>query len=729
MLALVLPALLTPIAITVAQSAAPAPDTIPVRDSTKQLREVTVKGAAPLVVREVDRITYDIQADPESKSSNLLGMMRKIPFLSVDANENVLLKGNTSYKVLINGRSSGMLQHNLKNILRSMPASSIQKVEVITTPPAKYDAEGLAGIINIITTRKIDQGYNGSMNVSERFPMGGPDIGGALNIKPGKLGITVLTGGSLNYKPLTDYSIKRAAGGPASFLDQDGSRRSDSRDGFAGTELSYELDSINLVAGQFNVSGGKWDGRNDQHTSSTGNIEQQYQLQNGLYGNRDGIDAGLNFQHNSKKRKDRLLTLSYQYYKYESSLHDQIAFSQKINFDTPDYRQENDESARENTVQADYVHPVKGLRIEAGVKGIWRNNQSDFRYLALDKVSGDFKQDPDKSNRFDNTQRVLSIYNAYRYRLKTWELSAGMRLEQTRIAANFRSADTLIKQDYLNLIPSVAIGKQLKDNRMLTLGYVQRIGRPSINRLNPFADRSNPNYITTGNPALRPVLLNDIQLSYNISKKVSANIALSYTFFNNLDLRITVVDTATNITHSTFENIGKGYRLATDFYINYPVTSRLSLSMNGDIAYFRIKGLVDGTLVNNDWLICMLAPSANYSFRKGWNAFANVTINSRNIVTLQSNTNAYVNTGFGVNKTVIANKLTFSATASNPFSKYRNNITRTSGPGFYETNDTREYFRSFGISANYKFGKLKEGIRKTERGINNDDVSKEKRGQ
>lgn len=700
-----------------------------VSNTTKQLGEVVVKGAAPLVVQEVDRITYDMQADPESKSSNLLGMIRKIPFLSVDANENVLMKGNTSYKVLINGKSSGMMDNNLKNILRSMPASSIQKVEVITTPPAKYDAEGLAGIINIITTRKVDGGYNGSINVSEKFPMGGPDIGGSLNAKLGKFGITVLTGGSLNHTPLTDYSNKRTAGAPVTALVQDGSRKSDNWNGFAGTELSYELDSVNLIAGRFNISGGKWDGRNDQHTSSIGSIEEQYQLQNRQDGNTDGMDAGINFQHSSKKRKDRLLTLSYQYYGYDNALHDQIAFSQKANFDTPDYRQQNDESAKENTVQADYVHPMKDLRIEAGVKGIWRNNQSDFRYLGFNKETGDYEQDPDKSNRFDNTQRVLSAYNSYRYGLKSWELSAGVRLEQTRIEADFRSVNTHIKQDYLNVIPSVAIGKHFKDNSSLTLGFVQRIRRPNIYRLNPFVDRSNPSFITTGNPALRPVLLNDIQLSYNISKKVSANIALSYSFFNNLDLRVTTFDTAANITRSTFENIGKGGRLGTDFNVNYPVTNRLNLNLNGNVAYFHIKGLVDGVLVDNDWLTCMLAPSVGYHFNKGWSAYANVTINSRQVASLQGSTNAYVSTGFAVNKTVIADKLTFSAVANNPFSKYRNNITQTSGPGFYETTNIREYFRSFSISVNYKFGKLKDGIRKTERGINNDDVSKEKRGQ
>ncbi len=159
--------------------------------------------------QEVDRISYDLQADPESKVFSVLDMMRKVPLLSLDADNNILLKGNSDFKILINGKPSSMVERNYKEILRTMPASSIERIEVITTPPAKYDAEGLAGIINIITNKKLDNGYNGSLNFSERFPNGGPGFGGSFSAKFGKIGMSAFGGASIFKSPQIINSTSR----------------------------------------------------------------------------------------------------------------------------------------------------------------------------------------------------------------------------------------------------------------------------------------------------------------------------------------------------------------------------------------------------------------------------------------------------------------------------------------------------------------------------------------
>jgi hypothetical protein len=137
------------------------------RQSSNQLKEVSVTAAKPLMEQQVDRIAYNVSADPEAKSITALDMMRKVPLLTVDANDNIQLKGSGNYKILVNGKESALFAHSPADVLRSMPASNIVKIEVITTPPAKYDAEGLAGIINIITTKNADQGYN--INVNTRY--------------------------------------------------------------------------------------------------------------------------------------------------------------------------------------------------------------------------------------------------------------------------------------------------------------------------------------------------------------------------------------------------------------------------------------------------------------------------------------------------------------------------------------------------------------------------------
>jgi outer membrane receptor for ferrienterochelin and colicin len=161
--------------------------------SSSQLKEVSVTAARPLMKQEVDRISYDIQADPDSKALSVLDMMRKVPLLTVDGNDNIQLKGSGNYKILINGKESALVAKNPSDILKSMPATNIEKIEVITTPPAKYDAEGLAGIINIVTKRNADQGYNIGFNSRFNTVFGaGYNINGT--VKQGKFGASFFGG-------------------------------------------------------------------------------------------------------------------------------------------------------------------------------------------------------------------------------------------------------------------------------------------------------------------------------------------------------------------------------------------------------------------------------------------------------------------------------------------------------------------------------------------------------
>ncbi|MGF1923820.1 MAG: carboxypeptidase regulatory-like domain-containing protein, partial [Bacteroidia bacterium] len=198
---------------------------IPLSTSTTQLKGIEISGERPLIKQEIDRISYDVKNDPESKVNSVLEMMRKVPLLSLDADDNIQLQGNSNYKILINGRPSGMMERNPKDILKSMPSSTIERIEVITTPPAKYDGEGLAGIINIITFKKQVNGSNGSINANHRFPVGGPGMGGSLTIKAGKLGISTNAGGSLNSTPqLNNSNLRYTDGSNPTRLAQFGTR-------------------------------------------------------------------------------------------------------------------------------------------------------------------------------------------------------------------------------------------------------------------------------------------------------------------------------------------------------------------------------------------------------------------------------------------------------------------------------------------------------------------------
>lgn len=696
--------------------------------NVKNIAEVVVISVRPLVKQELGRISYNMQADPESKVKSVLDMMHKIPYLSVDANGNVLLKGNSNYRILINGKPSSMLERNPMEVLRSIPASTILRIEVITTPPPKYEAEGLAGIINIVTTQRLANGYNGSVNLYQRFPVGGPGIGTSFAFKQGKFALSGYAGGNIYNTPGFNNTFKRKTTGiNADELWQSGNRKIDNKSGYIGTELSFEADSLNLLSGQvnFNGSGSETSLNQSSSLSNERGLLKKYDLYDASNYSGRGMDFGLNYQHNFKRNRSRIITFSYGSFNYNNNTGSDIGIYNRYNFNQPDFKQMNKETFKENTVQVDYVHPVKSLNIELGAKAIWRDNTSKFNYLGFDTTSGSFVQVPTFSNEYNYRQDVYAWYNNYQYRKEKWGLSAGLRVEQTATRVIFFTTGTALKQNYFNVIPSLAYYHTI-NNSSISIGFVQRIRRPSITRLNPYVDRTNPNVEISGNPNLKPVLLNDIQLGYGYSKKISINAGLGYSFFNKLDLRVYTFNPTTNITTVTFANVGKGNRIGLDVNVNYPITPKVNFSLNGNVAHFTISGEVDNALLTNKWLTFYVSPTTKFNFSKGWKANANLTVNSSNPSSFQGTTNAFATTSFSVNKEYLNGKFVLSAGVNNPFGKYRNNILEVRGPGFEERGVILEYFRSFSFALNYKFGQLQGSVKKSSRNIKNDDVSNRK---
>jgi ferric enterobactin receptor len=694
--------------------------------ATGQIKEVVVTGDRPLVRQEIDRISYDLKADPESKVNSVLEMMRKVPLLSLDAEDNIQLQGNSNYKILINGKPSSMVDRSPREILRSMPASTIERVEVITTPPAKYDGEGLAGIINIITTKKTDNGYNGTINLNERFPVGGPGIGATLTGKFSKFGVALSTGASKNNSPETINSYSRITEGnnPTTLL-QNGTRKLAGESGYLGTELSYEINSRNLISAEFNINGNNTENQNFQRSdlrNVNGGLLQGYSLQNNFDGDGKGLDASLNYQLGFQKDKNRMLTFSYRYLSFSNTQNNNINVFNEMAFSLPDYRQYNNGRSAENTFQLDYVHPVKKVNIEAGAKAIFRNNRSNFNYDAFNEAAGLFQTDPSRTNNFQNTQNVFGIYNTYQFYVKDWGVKAGLRVEETVMDADFVSAGAVLKQDYLNFIPSVSLNKKFKNSSSINLGYTSRIQRPGINQLNPFVDRSNPNVETSGNPELQAMTANSFEVSYSSLKKLSLIVASRVIFFNNLIMPQITADPVTNITRSTFGNTGSARMTAAYLNASYPVTKQLKVSGNVLLNYGKVKGEVNGVPQQNEGLMSRAFITTTYRFNSGWQTNASFNYTGRNL-SLQSSTNGFTGSSISGSKDFLKNKLSVSVAVNNLFTKYRNVINTAFGSNFTQETFNQNYFRNFTTSVNYRFGGLKDKLKKSQRGIKNTDVS------
>ncbi|HKG05271.1 MAG TPA: TonB-dependent receptor [Pedobacter sp.] len=689
-----------------------------------QLKDVSIVAARPMIKQESDRIAYDLQADPDSKSNSVLEMMRKVPLITVDADDNIQLSGNSAYRIFINGKPSSLMERNPKDVLKTMPAFSVQKIEVITTPSSKYDAEGLAGIINIITNKAIENGYNGTVNLSHRYPLGGPSVGGSFTAKSGKLGISVFGGAGLANTPSTNITISRTGTDElSSDLFQSAERESDNRNAYLGTELSYELDSLNLFSGQLNLNGSNGTGDFFQRSllQSGTAVLQQYDLLTNNENSGNGADAGLNYQRGFRRNKNQLLTFSYRYYGFINDDASGQLFSNRSNYDLPDFRQINESIMNEHTAQLDYVHPVKNLSIEAGVKGIFRTNESEFQYFSR-SAEDNYTIDPGKTNTFNNSQTILAAYNSYQYNLeKNWSVKAGVRLEHTAVDADFVSTASQVSQNYFSVVPSVSFSKRFNTTG-ISFGWNQRIQRPGINQLNPFVDRTNPIFENTGNPDLRPTKGNQVRIGLDWSKKGSLNLSLSYNWIRGLIFQVSEYDPATNITRTRYENTGGAKALGGNINFNYPLTKAWNLSLNGNLAHGWADGVSGGKPIRNQGFMYRFNLSTGLRLEKGWRLSGSGYLNGGEL-TVQQQSNTFVSTAFNVSKHILNDKFNISAFSNNPFNRYRMNITNRFGPNFDQVNNSQQNFRTTGISLNYKFGKMKESIKKNKRGISNEDVS------
>ncbi|MCC8410682.1 TonB-dependent receptor [Mucilaginibacter sp. UR6-1] len=701
--------------------------------SSKQLGEVQISAVKPVMKQEVDRLSYDVQADPESKAYTALDMMRKVPLLSVDASDAIKLKGSGAYKILVNGKESALMAKNPSDVLKAMPATNILKIEVITTPPAKYDAEGLAGIINIITKTNADEGYNIGVNVRHNTVWGqGVNLNGT--VKKGKFGFAGYVGAGRQPENENSSENSQLRLADTSRLLQNGINKFDGNYMYANAELSYEIDTLNLLTGSFEAYKEKNDQLNDQLSQlfdNTNAVTQRYKQMSKSLSHYTGIDAALNYQLGFKKNKEQLLTLSYKYSYSPNDQSTENTFTETLNYRQANFIQNNDQGTKEHTVQLDYVHPLKKINIEAGAKSILRNNYSDFTTDTLISPGIYNRNDP-QSNIFDYQQNVYSAYNSYQLKGEKWSAKAGLRLEYTTINATFAAGQPELNTNYNNLIPSISVQRKLKTSSF-NLGFTQRIRRPGIYQLNPFVDRTNPLFISTGNPNLKPELNNTFEFTYSNFSKGSINIGLSYAFSNNsiqsvTSFRDTVINNQNQkITTTNYENIGSNRTLGLNVNTNYDITKKLSLSLNGQVSRIWLEGTYNGKLYNNAGYIGNAFANIGYKFENGYRIGLNAGYFSGS-VTLQGKSRYFMYNSYVVSKEFWDKNASIALVANNPYGKNWRNTSTTTTPDFIQNSTYNQIYRHFAIRLSYKFGKLSGEIKKNQRGINNDDKSGGKSG-
>lgn len=691
---------------------------------TNELQSVNISGVKPLVVQQADRLSYDVQADPDSRTNNVLDMLRKVPLVSVDGADRVRLKGSTNYRMLINGKTSSLVSNNPADLLKAMPADNIERIEVITTPPAKYDAEGISGIINIITHRKLGEGY--SVSVTSTYnTVNGPS--GNINAKArtGKFGVQGFIGTAqpVQQTVATGY-MNSITGARASELMQQGTMVHDRDNTFGSAQFSFQADSLNLITAEFEHHEGGSEQQLQQvsrYTDQQRLLSRAYELGSITSNKLSGTDVSLNHEHSFRRAKGQLLTSSYKYSYSRDAFSNDATYGNTQNFAASDFWQQNKSGSREHTAQIDYLHPAGPLEIEAGVKAILRNNFSEFDTGNLNRFSRIYNSDPGQATDFDYQQDIYSLYNSYHLIWRKWDIRAGLRLEASSVEADFSTADDQISQRYTNLFPSVSVQRTVWGSNSLSMGYQQRMERPGIILLNPFEDYTNPGFLRSGNPDLRAVLNHSFDLMYSNYSSNPITVGLSYAFANNTIEQITQVG-EDRVSRTTHQNTGR--RGATSLIVNanYSITSRLNTNIDAQLMYVTLDGFVDGSAYANDGVQGHIFSNARYRLERGYRLGLDISYDSRYVL-LQGRDNDFLYYSINGSKDFLNEKATISVSTSNFFDKYARLDFTTRGNGFRQRHFYDIYYRRFNVRLIYRFGRLKDGIKTNRRGIRNDDQS------
>lgn len=689
---------------------------------TNDLKTVNVNAYKPLVVQQADRLSYDVQSDPESKANNALDMLRKVPLISVDGADNIRLKGGSSYRILINGKTSSLISNNPSDLLKAMPADNIEKIEVITTPPARYDAEGISGIINIITQRKLSEGYSVSLT-STYNTVNGPSANVNAKIKQGKLGIQGFAGTAHPIEQTVATGFQNVAPAPSqSQLSQNGTMVHDRDNSFGSVQLSFETDSLNLFTADMEYH----TGRSTQQTRQVStyydrerSISQSYELISGSENRLRGTDLSFNHEHAFRRDKRQLLTSSYKYSYSRDAFANDGKYRHTLNYSFPDFLQSNKSGSKEHTAQIDYVHPFRIFDVELGAKAILRDNFSEFDRRNFDTQTNIYRLEPNQTNDFNYQQDIYSLYNSYHLTWNEWDARVGLRLEQSHVKAGFSSGTDVVEQKYTNLFPSFSVQKMFNRSNGLSLGYQERLERPGILLLNPFEDHSNPGFLNSGNPRLEAVLNRSVDLIYSNYSKWPFTLGLNYAFANNTIENITEVD-ADQIARTSYQNVGKRRESGVLLNANFSLSKKLNTNIDAQLLYVILSGFAGNQLYDNEGFQGHLFSNTRYRFKKGYRLGIDISYDSRYVL-LQGRDNDFLYYSINGSKDVFKDKGTISVSSSNFFNKYRRLDFTTRGADFDQRRFNDIYYRRVNVRFIYKFGRLKEDLKKNQRGIRNDD--------
>lgn len=692
----------------------------------------------PIVTADAEKLSYSVEDDPEAQSSTLEEIIRKVPQLTIDAEGKVLMNGQSDYKILVNGHQSSSMSRNFTDIIKSMPASSIKRIEVITNPSMKYDAEGVGGVLNIITTKARFDGYNGSVNLAAGnwFNRSWNTNNSAnFTFQTEKFALSAGVYYSQAWADRDDVGgydahIENLTSGDGyKYLDGNGGYGYTYHNVYGNIEASYQIDSLNLVTAEVSAWNGR--NRNRQHTNF-GYFDDNYSW---LYGYDQsetdryawfGVDAALNYEH-TFKREGHTLTIS-----------DNVSVSPPIDcsgikhiFPTESVAGGippqsigwlERENSIDNVVQIDYRNPInKRHTIEAGAKHSYDYNRLR-KTNTFDYDDGSLFSETAGISRL--TRNILGIYAGYAYSMDKFSARAGGRLEGAWYGLNSEENGKSEKYDsaLINFVPYVSLTYLPKQGHTLAFSYTERLSRPGVYAMSPFVteDLNSRDY---GNPNLKTGVTHNLSLKYSFSdNKWSATVGALLLMSNNLVTNYTFLDDNA-IFNSTYENHGRFRMYGGEGSMSFRPSGKFNLSLSVKAGWGRYT-LPSQGIETAGW-----GASQNLNMTIALWKGAKLSLSEYLVLPEprmgQRGDRWIVGTSARLGQKLLKDKMEISVVVNNPHEKYSKYVQLQETPTYIQRNAFDNLSRSIRLSISYRFGKQGLSVKSTNKKIDDgsDDVS------
>ncbi|MCF8273372.1 MAG: TonB-dependent receptor [Flavobacteriaceae bacterium] len=678
------------------------------------LQVVEIIAEKTTVELKLDKKIYNVGKDLTVRGGTVSDVLDNIPSVSVDVEGNVALRGNDNVKILINGKPSGLVGLNSTDALRQLPAESIERVEVITSPSARYDAEGTAGILNIILRRSKLQGLNGAVTTNVGYP-NSAGISGNINYRTGDFNFFNTTGYSYRESPgksitKTEYFNES---GPNTFLNEN--RKFDRNSRGLNTNFGVEwyiTDSASLTTSLlYRDSNQNQDATNSiREFDNVGNILNTSSRFDPEKSTDKTTQYSLNFDKIFDGNSEHKLTFDFQ---YESSDEDEKSL---ISQDGTEAERVDTYEQQDNILlQSDYVLPIgEKSQFELGYRGSFNTLDTDYTLEFYN--NGVYELDTNVSNNLVYREYVNAAYTQFGSKIKNkFSFLFGLRMESTRISINQITTNDLKKKNYESLFPTVNLSYEFSENQSLTFGYNRRISRPRSRFINPFPSRSSATNLFQGNPDIDPSFANKIDIGYlNRFGKTTLNSSIYYEHATDVFTFITedtgqtalVGGTEVPVIKRSPINLATNDRYGFEFTLNFRPSNKWNL--NGNFNLF--KSITNGFYNNVDYgaenLSWFARLNNKYTLpgKIDWQTRVMYMGPSEDA---QNKSKGMLSTDLAFSKDLFNDRASLAFNVSDLFNTRKRQTTSTT-PTFVSYSEFQWRQRSFNLSFTYRFNQKKK---------------------